>query len=81
MSKARTKQIESGIEREYRSQGRSAADSKRIAGAVMGNIKRERQAAGAKGYAVCMRDARKERSKMGAMEYKKAVNRCKKLGK
>lgn len=81
MSKQRTAQIERGVEREYRSQGRSAADSKRIAGAVMGNIKRERQAAGAKGYAVCMRDAKKDRSKTGAAEYKKAVKRCKKLGK
>ena len=47
----------------------------------MGNIKRERKTAGAKGYAVCMRDAKKDRSKMGVAEYKKAVNRCKKLGK
>lgn len=47
----------------------------------MGNIKRERQTAGAKGYSVCMRDARKGRKDMGATEYKKAVNRCKKLGK
>ena len=81
MSKIRTKQIESGIERNYRSRGRSAAEAHHIAGAVMGNIKRERKTAGAKGYAVCMRDAKKDRSKMGVAEYKKAVNRCKKLGK
>lgn len=81
MSKIRTAQIERGIEREYSAQGRSAADAHHIAGAVMGNIKRERQAKGAKGYAVCMRDARKGRKEMGAAEYKKAVNRCKKLGK
>lgn len=81
MSKIRTRQIESGIERNYRSQGRSAAEAHHIAGAVMGNIMRERQAAGAKGYAVCMRDAKKGRKEMGATEYKKAVNRCKKLGK
>ncbi len=44
MSRARTRQIEGGIEREYRGRGRSAADSRYIAGAVMGNIKRERAA-------------------------------------
>lgn len=74
MSKKRTAQIERGIESEYRSKGRSAADAHHIAGAVMGNIKRERLMA-------CMRDAKKNRSKMVMTEYKKAVNRCKKLGK
>lgn len=42
MSRARTKQIEAGVEKEYEAKGRSAAASKRIAGAVMGDIKRER---------------------------------------
>jgi hypothetical protein len=44
MSRARTRQIESGIERQYRAKGRSVSDASYIAGAVMGNIKRERAA-------------------------------------
>lgn len=81
MSKKRTAQIERGIERNYRSQGRSAADAHRIAGAVMGNIKRERQEKGERGFSTCMRSARRDRQEMGESEYKQAVKRCRELGK
>ena len=50
MSRARTRRIEGGIERQYRKKGRSASDSRYIAGAVMGNIKRERAVKQSGGY-------------------------------
>ena len=44
MSRARTKAIESKVSKSYRKKGMGKKKARYVAGAVMGNIKRERAA-------------------------------------
>jgi len=76
MSKARTRAIESGVERAYRGKGRSAADARYIAGAVMGDIKRERTSKRAHDLTQCLASAQKRRSRMSESSFRKELEKC-----